>query len=185
MPAISEPAPAIDKWQKFGHVRLHAADAIECGWSRALAEQAFAALLPSRDGFTAAEARAALYAARANGGRPATASAATDPLALAAQLVEEILDYRIERARVAAEYQPIRQTKVNIKRLLKSADVKIEQLRALASELGWTVREDEEGVTVPVDELIPFFRRPVVRQLLDAKMKQVGLARAADATAAR
>lgn len=181
MPATSEPAPGTDKWQRFAQVRLHAADAVECGWSRALAEQTFAALLPSPDGFTAAEARAALDTARASDLRPANGT--PDPLALAAQLAEEILDYRIERTRVAAAYQPIRQTRVNIKKLLKSADVKIEQLRALASELGWTVREDEEGVTVPVDELIPFFRRPVVRQLLDAKMRQVGLAPASDEAA--
>jgi hypothetical protein len=167
----SDRAATTDKWQSFGRVLLHAADAVECGWSRALAEQSLAALLPSRDVLSAAEARVALDAARANGGAPASAA-----LALAAQIAEEILDYRIERARVAAAYQPIRHAKVNIKKLLKSQDVKVEQLRVLADELGWTVREDEEGVTVPVDELIPFFRRPVVRQLLDAKMKQVGLA---------
>jgi len=168
MPAASEPPKTTDKWTRFASQRLHPADAVECGWSRTLAEQSFAALLPGRDAFTAGEVRAALDAAGANGGaHPANA----------AQIAEEILDYRIERGRVAAEYQPIRQTKVNIKRMLKSADVNVEQLRVLARELGWTVREDEEGVTVPVDELIPFFRRPVVRQLLDAKMKQCGLAR--------
>jgi hypothetical protein len=87
-----------------------------------------------------------------------------------------VLAYRAERARVAAAYQAIRLAKVNIKKLLKSPDVTVAQLRVLAQELGWTVREDEEGVTVPVNELIPFFRRPVVRDLLDAKLRQVGLA---------
>lgn len=53
----------------------------------------------------------------------------------------------------------------------------VPQLRLLADELGWNVREDEEGVTVPVNELIPYFRRPVVRQLLAAKMRQVGRGR--------
>ena len=39
---------------------------------------------------------------------------------------------------------------MNLKKLLKSPDVSVEQLRALAADLGWQVREDEEGVTVPV-----------------------------------
>ena len=182
MPAPNEPATTTDKWQSFGHVKLHAADAVECGWPRTLAEQSFAAVFAARDPITAAEAHAALDAARTNGdgspqavaGRPAAVPA--DQLGLAAELAEDLLDYRIERVQVAATYQAIRHARVNLKRLLKSPDVNVDQLRVLAADLGWAVREDEEGVTVPVNDLLPFFRRPVVRQLLDAKMRQCGLA---------
>jgi len=162
-----------DKWQSFGRVVLRADDAVECGWSRDAAQQILAAAFPGRDTVTLAEARATLDAGRGNGAAPGAA----DPAGLAGQLLEEIVDYRVERARVAGEHQAIRLAKVNLKKLLKSPDVTVPQLRALGEDLGWAVREDEEGVTVPVDDLIPFFRRPVVRLLLDAKMKQCGLAR--------
>ena len=164
-------AKPFDKWQSFGHVPLRADDAVECGWSRAAAQQILAAAFPGSDPVTLAEARAALDAGQGNGAAPPAA----DPAGLARQLVEEIADYRVERARVAGEHQAIRLAKVNLKKLLKSPDVTVPQLRALAQELGWAVREDEEGVTVPVDDLIPFFRRPVVRELLAAKMRQVKL----------
>lgn len=181
MAAPNEPAGTADKWQSFGHARIDADAAVECGWSRDGAAQTLAAAFPGQETLTAAEARAALEAARGNGGPPAATRGdatppAPEPGQLAARLVEDVLDYRIERAQVAARYQAIRHAKVNLKRLLKSADVNVDQLRVLGTELGWAVREDEEGVTVPVNDLIPFFRRPVVRQLLDAKMKQCGLA---------
>lgn len=173
MPAKKDPAPPVDKWQSFGHVKLDAAEAVECGWTPEEAVKALAPLLDGRASLTAAEARVALDALPGNG--------ASDDRALAAQIAEELLDYRIERGRVAAYYQPIRQTRVNLKKMLKSEDVTeemtVDLLRVLARELGWNVREDEEGVTVPVDALLPFYRRPIVRQLLDAKMRQVGLAR--------
>jgi hypothetical protein len=178
MAASKEPAKPFDKWQSFGHVPLRADDAVECGWSRAAAQQILDAAFPGRETIGLGEARAALDAGQGNGGPPG----ATDPAALARQLLEEVVDYRAERARVAGEHQAIRLAKVNLKKLLKSPDVTVLQLRALATELGWAVREDEEGVTVPVDDLIPFFRRPVVRELLAAKMRQVKLAvRSADA----
>jgi hypothetical protein len=172
MPENDPTVPAADKWRSFGHVVLRPEDAVECGWSRDGARAVLAAAFPGRDGITAADARAALASAAAG------ANGASDAAARlrAAALVEEIVDYRAERARIATEHQAIRHAKVNLKKLLKSPDVSLPQLRALAQDLGWHVREDEEGVTVPVNELIPFFRRPVVRALLAAKMRQVGLA---------
>ena len=171
MAASKEPAKPIDRWQSFGQVPLRAEDAVECGWSREAAQQILDAAFPGRSAISLGEARAALDAGRGNGGPPGAA----DPAALAHQLLEEIVEYRAERARVAGEHQAIRLSKVNLKKLLKSPDVTVAQLRALAAELGWSVREDEEGVTVPVNDLIPFFRRPVVRELLAAKMRQVKL----------
>jgi len=91
-------------------------------------------------------------------------------------MAQEMLDYRIERAQVVADYQAIRLTKVNLKRV--KSEVGVDVLRALARDLGWTIREDEEGMTVTVEDLLPYFRRPAVRQLLDAKLAQVGRARA-------
>lgn len=169
MPGKNEFTP--DRWQAFGHVPLSPDDAVECGWTRAGAAALIAAVFPDRAGITLAEARAALDGAGANGSGDARR---------AAQLVEEVLAYRAERAEVAGAHQAIRLAKVNLKKLLKSPDVTVAQLRTLAQDLGWNVREDEEGVTVPVNELIPFFRRPVVRDLLAAKMRQVRLGPAAE-----
>lgn len=173
MAASKEPAKPIDQWQRFGRVPLRTEDAVECGWSRAAAQQILDAAFPGRDGLSLGEARAALDAGGSGNG---AAPGASDPAALARQLIDEVIEYRAERARIAGEHQAIRLAKVNLKKLLKSPDVTVAQLRALAAELGWAVREDEEGVTVPVNDLIPFFRRPVVRELLDAKMRQVKLA---------
>lgn len=182
MPAEKEPAHAFDKWQSFGHVPLDLRDAVECGWSHDAAQQILAAAFPGRDGITLAEARAALASTAGNGAKTARGTShgnasAPDPATLAGQLLEEIADYRTERARVAAEHQAIRLAKANLKKLLKGSEVGVPEVRVLAGELGWNVREDEEGVTVPVNELIPYFRRPVVRELLAAKMRQVKLAR--------
>lgn len=154
-----------DKWQAFGNVPLSVADAVECGYTRAAAEALLAAAFPGQSGLTLAQAKKELGMIRA--GSPPEKK-------LAAQLLEEIVDYRAERALVAGRHQAIRLAKANLKKLLKGSDVTVPQLRLLGAELGWNIREDEEGVTVPVDELIPFFRRPVVRQLLAAKMRQVG-----------
>jgi hypothetical protein len=173
--AAKNPAHTFDKWQSFGQVRLSLDDAVECGWSRDAAQQILAAAFPGRDALTLAEARDALASANGNGAGPGTGAQANDPAALATELVEQIADYRAERGRVAAEHQAIRLAKVNLKKMLKGSEVDIDEVRVLAGELGWTVREDEEGVTVPVNELIPFFRRPVVRELLAAKMRQVKL----------
>ena len=155
-----------DKWQSFGHLPLSAADAVECGYSRAAAEALIAGAFPGESGLTLAQAKKELGMIRP--GSPPEKR-------MAAQLLEEIADYRAERQRVAGKHQPIRLAKANLKKLLKGSDVTVPQLRALADELGWNVREDEEGVTVPVDDLIPYFRRPVVRDLLAAKMRQVKL----------
>jgi hypothetical protein len=172
MPAKNEPAPPPDKWTSFGRVPLRAEDAVECGWSHDAARQIIDAAFPGRDGITLAEARAALAGPASNG----DAADPADPARLAMQLVEEVADYRAERARVAGEHQAIRLAKVNLKKMLKGSEVGIDHVRALAGDLGWSLREDEEGVTVPVNELIPYFRRPVVRALLEAKMRQVNLA---------
>jgi len=154
-----------DKWQAFGPVPLSAADAVECGYTRAAVDAALAAAFPCASGLTLAQAKKELGTVRP--GSPPEKR-------LAAQLLEEIVDYRVERARVAGKHEAIRLTKGNLKKLLKGSDVTVPQVRLLAEELGWSVREDEEGVTVPVNELIPYFRRPVVRDLLAAKMRQVG-----------
>lgn len=172
--AAKNSAHTFDKWQMFGHVRLGVDDAVECGWSRDAAQQVLAAAFPGRETLTLAEARAALASSTGNGAGPARGKT-PDPAALAGELVEQIADYRAERARVAGEHQAIRLAKVNLKKMLKASEVSIEDVRVLAGELGWAVREDEEGVTVPVNDLIPFFRRPVVRELLAAKMRQVKL----------
>ncbi len=155
-----------DKWQAFGHLPLSVADAVECGYSRAAAEALLAAAFPDESGLTLAQAKKELGMIRA--GSPPEKK-------LAALLIDEILAYRAERAEVAGRHQAIRLAKANLKKLLKGSDVTMPQLRALADELGWNVREDEEGVTVPVNDLIPYFRRPVVRDLLAAKMRQVKL----------
>ena len=174
MPAKEQFVP--DKWQAFGHVPLSAADAVECGYSRAAAEALIAAALPGRNGLTLADARNELGSVRP-GGPP--------DQRLAAELLEEIVDYRAERAQIAGEHEAIRLAKANLKKLLKGSEVTVPELRVMADELGWSVREDEEGVTVPVNELIPYFRRPVVRELLAAKMRQVKLGPATNgATAA-
>ena len=154
-----------DKWQAFGHVPLSAADAVECGYTRAAADAALAAAFPGESGLTLAQAKKELGNVRPS---------SPPEKRLAAQILEEIVDYRAERAKVAGDHQAIRLAKANLKKLLKGSDITVPQLRVLAEELGWNVREDEEGVTVPVNELIPYFRRPVVRQLLAAKMRQVG-----------
>jgi hypothetical protein len=173
--AAKNPAHSFDKWQMFGHVRLGVEDAVECGWSRDAALQILAAAFPGRDTLTLAEARTALASTSGNGAGPRASAKTDDPAALATELVEQIAEYRAERARVAGEHQAIRLAKVNLKKMLKGSEVDIEDVRVLAGELGWAVREDEEGVTVPVNDLIPFFRRPVVRELLAAKMRQVKL----------
>jgi hypothetical protein len=154
-----------DKWQAFGHVPLSAADAVECGYTRAAAEALVSAAFPGESGLTLAQAKKELGTVRPS---------SPPGKRLAAQILEEIVDYRAERAKVAGDHQAIRLAKANLKKLLKGSDVTVPQLRMLAEELGWNVREDEEGVTVPVNELIPYFRRPVVRQLLAAKMRQIG-----------
>jgi len=139
-------------------IRLFPADAVECGWSRDVAGQLFAARFPGRSSVTVAE-----FAAIRSDGDP-----------LAAQIGDEMLAYRIERERMAAAYAPIRLTRANLKRLgLDPATVGA--LRALAGELGWRLRDDEEGETVPIDDLLPFYRRPVVRTVLDRKMAQCGM----------
>jgi len=173
--AAKNPAHTFDKWQSFGQVRISIEDAVECGWSRDATLQILAAAFPGRDALTLTEARDALGSVSGNGAGPGTSAKADDPAALAAELLEQIADYRAERGRVAAEHQAIRLAKVNLKKMLKGSEVDIEDVRVLAGELGWAVREDEEGVTVPVNDLIPFFRRPVVRELLAAKMRQVKL----------
>ncbi len=173
--AAKNPAHTFDKWQSFGQVRLSVDDAVECGWSRDAAQQILAAAFPGKETLTLAEARDALASASGNGAGPGTHAKADDPAALAIELVEQIADYRAERGRFAAEHQAIRLAKVNLKKMLKASEVSIDDVRVLAGELGWAVREDEEGVTVPVNDLIPFFRRPVVRELLAAKMRQVKL----------
>jgi hypothetical protein len=173
MPAKEQFVP--DKWQAFGHVPLSAADAVECGYSRAAAEALLAAAFPGQGNLTLAQGRQALGSVR-EGSPPEQR--------LAAALLEEIADYRAERARIAAEHEAIRLAKANLKKLLKGSEVTVPELRVMADELGWSVREDEEGVTVPVNELIPYFRRPVVRELLAAKMRQVKLGPPADAPAA-
>jgi hypothetical protein len=163
MPAKNEFVP--DKWQAFGHVPLSAADAVECGYTRAAAEALLDAAFPGESDLTLAQAKKELGMIRP--GSPKEKR-------LAAALLEEIVDYRAERARIAGDHEAIRLAKANLKKLLKGSEVTVAQLRALGAELGWSVREDEEGVTVPVNELIPYFRRPVVRDLLAAKMRQVG-----------
>lgn len=173
--AAKNPAHTFDKWQSFGQIRLSVDDAVECGWSRDAVQQIVAAAFPGKETLTLAEARAALASPSGNGAGPPKGAKADDPAALASELVEQIADYRAERARVAGEHQAIRLAKVNLKKMLKASEVSIEDVRVLASELGWAVREDEEGVTVPLNDLIPFFRRPVVRELLAAKMRQVKL----------
>lgn len=179
MSAKKEPASPPDKWQTVGHLPLRAEDAVECGWSRDAAREIIAAAFPGRESITLAEARAALAASpatAASGNGAGGPAGANDVAALAAQLVEEVADYRVERAQVAAQHQPIRLAKVNLKKMLKDSEIGVEHVRALANDLGWPVREDEEGVTVPVNDIIPYFRRPVVRELLAAKMRQVKLA---------
>lgn len=94
---------------------------------------------------------------------------------LCARIGLEMLDYRVERAEVARRCEAIRYTRANLKKLTPR-DVGIDVVRALARHLGWWLREDEEGVTVPVADLLPYFRRPVVRALLEAKRAQCGLA---------
>jgi hypothetical protein len=170
MPGDHPTVPLPDEWQGFAHVPLRVEDAVECGFSREAAQSLLRAALPGEDCVTLGAAWAALQALGANGSVERSRAAA---------LIDDILEYRAERARVAGAHQPIRHAKINIKKLLKSPDVSVAQLRTLAQELGWHVREDEEGVTVPVNELIPYFRRPVVRDLLAAKLRQVGRAPAA------
>lgn len=164
-----------DKWQAFGRVPLSAADAVECGFTRAAADALLAAVFPGKTGLTLAQAKQELGTIRP--GSPPDQR-------LAAELLEEIVDYRVERARIAGEHEAIRLAKANLKKLLKGSEVTVPELRIMAEELGWSVREDEEGVTVPVNELIPYFRRPVVRELLAAKMRQVKLAPASNGAAA-
>jgi hypothetical protein len=153
---------------------------VECGWSRELGEHWFRVLFPGRESASAAEVQAIfadasrLASLLASSRNPSDSRAAEDPSNLFARIAEEMVDYRIERAQAATEYQAIRFTKVNLKRLA-SAEIGMGVLRALARDLGWHLREDEEGVTVPVGDLLAYFRRPLVRQLLDAKLVQCGL----------
>lgn len=175
MPAGETSDDADLRWRRLAHVRVRAADAVECGWSHEVAEALFRERFPDRDAVPAAELRALVEP----GGDGASPRATGEPEAadrghLFAALAADVIDYRIERERVAGEYEPIRQTRVKLK-LLKSPDVSADVLRSLASELGWRLRDDEEGTTVPVADLLPYFRRPVVRQLLDAKMAQCGV----------
>lgn len=172
-----------EKWALNSDVRLYPADAVECGWSRELGQLCFRVLFPGRDWASVREVRTLLDDAESCASLAARATAELgvsavrqEAVALFPRVAEEMLDYRIERARVVAEYDAIRFTKVNLKRAA-SAEVGVGVLRALASELGWTLREDEEGITVPVAELLPYFRRPLVRQLLDAKLAQSGITR--------
>ncbi len=158
-----------DPWTIHGHLVLRPADAVECGWSREAAEAIFRELFPGRDAVPAAE----LHARLVGGGDGAGPVGPAERRELFAQVAREMLDYRIERQRVVAENEPIRLTKVNLKRV--KSELGVDVLRALARELGWTVREDEEGLTVPVEDLLPYFRRPVVRELLAAKRAQCGL----------
>jgi hypothetical protein len=170
------PAPG-DKWLRWRHLVLRPADAAECGWSPAVAARAWEALLPGRDAATAAEVRDVLEGTGNGTGSPPS-SLPAEARGVLATMVDEMLDYRIERAGVVARYQPIRLTKVNLKRV--KSEVGVEVLRALAADLGWTIREDEEGMTVAVEDLLPYFRRPAVRQLLDAKLAQCRVVRPGD-----
>lgn len=181
MPAdrqTTEPDPEHDEhepdpWTRHGHLVLRPADAVECGWSREAADALFRELFPGRDAVPAAE----LHARLAGAGDGAGPAGEAERRKLFAEMAREMLDYRIERQRVVAENEPIRLTKVNLKRV--KSELGVDVLRALARELGWTVREDEEGLTVPVEDLLPYFRRPVVRELLAAKRAQCGLPPAA------
>ncbi|MEW6268663.1 MAG: hypothetical protein AB1689_05120 [Thermodesulfobacteriota bacterium] len=176
--AVDATVDATNEWLRWRHLVLRPADAVECGFSPEVARRVWQAVLPGREAATAAEVRATLDGTGDGTGRP-PAAPAREALAAFAAMADEMLAYRIERARVVADYQPIRLTKVNLKRV--KSEVTIDVLRALARDLGWTIREDEEGMTVAVEDLLPYFRRPAVRQLLDAKLAQCGRAR--DATA--
>ena len=178
------------RWMAHDGLLLTPDDAVECGWSRHLAEECFREVLGGRTTATVAEARALLEhpaALRRQAGEGfdlGSASAHFAEIATAfATLAAEMIDYRIERAEIARDYGPIRFTRVNLKRVDAGESGGV-AIRALAKDLGWTLREDEEGVTVPIGELLPYFRRPMVRQLLDAKMAQCGLAAPAGAAPA-
>jgi len=171
------PAPAADAqdlWTRHGHVVLRPADAVECGWSRESAEALFRETMGGRDAAPASEVRAVLDGATNGGGTAGQDAAGAQRRSLFGQMAREMLEYRVERMRVVAAHEAIRLTKVNLKRV--KSDLPVDVLRTLAADLGWTVREDEEGLTVPVEDLLPYFRRPVVRQLLAAKLAQCGLA---------
>ncbi|HEY8516205.1 MAG TPA: hypothetical protein VIS07_11885 [Candidatus Binatia bacterium] len=172
----SNAANANERWVRWRHLVLRPTDAVECGFSPEVAQRVWQAVLPDRDAATAAEVRALLDGA-ANGAGNGTAPAGPPRKVLEtfAEMAEEMLSYRIERARVVADYQPIRLTKVNLKRV--KSELPLNVIRAMARDLGWTIREDEEGTTIAVEDLLPFFRRPAVRQLLDLKLAQVGRAR--------
>ncbi|HZR82854.1 MAG TPA: hypothetical protein VFD92_17290 [Candidatus Binatia bacterium] len=92
-------------------------------------------------------------------------------------MVRDVLAYRRLRRDAADRYEAIRQTWINVDDLEKQGLLPPE-VRPLVTE-----RERQSGRLVLAGDLLPFVGRPVIRDLLERKLADVGIAPAAGARA--
>ena len=150
-------AAAIDDvWSRhrgLEQVELVQSDFREAGWSHARTQSFFGDHFAGRDRIRCGELRPFL-----------------DDV-----LVRDVLAYRALRREAADRYEAIRHTWINVEDLERDGLLPPE-IRPLVVE-----RERQSGRLVRAGDLLPFVGRPVVRQLLDAKLADAGVAPAAEA----
>ena len=81
-----------------------------------------------------------------------------------------MLEYRALRFAAAARYEPVRQTWVNVDDLVKSGRLPPE-LAPFVCE-----RERQSGKLIRATDLLPFVGRPIVRELLERRLADCGVA---------
>jgi hypothetical protein len=85
-------------------------------------------------------------------------------------LVRDVLRYRSLRRAAADRYEPIRHTWINVEDLERDGRLPPE-LKPLVVE-----RERQSGRLIRAGDLLPFVGRPIVRELLEAKLADAGVA---------
>lgn len=149
--AAEQRAQLEELWQRHVHLGGFAIDVTElreAGWS---------------------EERARGFLDEHFGGRSSVTLADLRPF-LDDVTVRDVLAYRADRFAAAVRYEPIRQTWINVDDLEKSGRLPPE-LRALTCE-----RERQSGKLILANDLLPYVGRPVVRELLEQKLADCGVA---------
>jgi hypothetical protein len=113
--------------------------------------------------------RAEAFLAEHFGGRSAVQLADLRPF-LGDVTVVDVLRYRAARSAAAARYEPIRQTWINVDDLVKSGSLPRE-LSPFVCE-----RERQSGKLIRATDMLPFVGRPIVRDLLERKLTNCGMA---------
>ena len=113
--------------------------------------------------------RARAFLAEHFGGRESVRLAELRPF-LADVTVMDVLDYREKRLAAAKRFEPIRQTWINVDDLVKGGRLPHELMPFVCE------RERQSGKLIRATDLLPFVGRPVVRELLEKKLADCGLA---------